>query len=177
MAPAERVEEHEPARDSSPPGSKANPLELPAEPEVEESGAQEDSTLVEVPTEVDETPAPVAVPNGNILREDFGAPTIARTNVLEAQTASIRQAGSSTAPESDVAAGQSQPLQTLVGVQPNGIMNGGHSAQTEIHERDHVKKELPPVSQNEAEKNKKKQNLFVRTLWTLIMISGFLGAK
>lgn len=180
-SPTRGEAELEVGRDSSPPGSKTNPLELPAEPETEDVKLEHKAAAkpAEVPVklvEVEETPISPPTPNGVALHEDRGAPTTARSKDPEAQP--FRQAVSSAAPESDVAAGQSQPLQTLVGGQPNGTltMNGRRSGQHETHEKIHIAKEKIPPSQTEAEKTKKKQNLFVRTLWTLIMISGFLGA-
>lgn len=155
----------------------ANPLELPAEPEAEEITPAVDHNSSAMPAQVDESSVLAPIPNGNVLHEDLVAPTITRAKDPEARTTVCRQAGSSTAPESDVSAGQSQPLQSLVGIQPNGTLNGRLSAQTEIHGINHITKEKLSPSLNETEMKKKKQNLFVRTLWTLIMISGFLGAK
>ena len=89
----------------------------------------------------------------------------------------FRQAGSSTTPECDVGASQSQSLRTVVGAQPNGSTAQGlkPSEHTEPRQRVFVSKEKPSDSQIESDKNKKKQNLLVRALWTVIMISGFLG--
>lgn len=144
-------------RDHSPPGSKQNPLQLPAEPELAEAEIQPEPKQ-ETTFSVSDAPLQTnSDTNGSVTE---GADS----------TATIEEKKPKLDVERDVSAGQSQPLKA------NGVTHPEH--QRQVHTP--IKKELPLVTLNapsqDAEKTKKKQNLIVRTLWTLIMISGFLGA-
>lgn len=166
-------------RDSSPPGSKANPVEIPPEPEVDSQTAvqpqQQDASFVLEAAPPPKT-APAFVPSPIPLAPPTPTP-VSNGHAQHASQSTTSARPSTPASQNKPPAFPTSPVDMAMRRASQSFTVGPVGKKLDAPESPRMPQPLlsdAEKSAQDAENVKKRQSFLVRTLWTLIMIGGFL---